>query len=185
MFSITVHHAQYHRTPCSVSPYIMLRVTVHHVQYHRTPCLISLCTMFGATVYLPTLVHYAVYTKSHIGYRYRCRTKCTAHQFLTSSAITLPGSKRAVRSQPYGKLECQYKSVRNKRGPQTSLDISAFTNKTTDTHGSKNCSCRNWIETQNPDSLTPTIIKVSLNLATILEWKRQNTYKCVFKDAAN
>jgi hypothetical protein len=114
----------------NVVPCTMFSITVHHVQYHRASCLVLPCTTFSITLYLPTLVQYTVYTKSHISYRSkacRCYTKCTVHQIFASNAITLPGSIGVVRSEPYGKQECRYKCVRNKCGPQKSLDISACT----------------------------------------------------------
>ena len=146
MFIITVHHVHYHRAPCSVLPCTMFIITVHHVNYHRVPCSLSPCTMFIITVHH---VQYhrvscsvspftdqhlctSLYTKSHITYSYSsnacwCCTKCTAHQFFAGSAVMLLRSNGAVRSQGYGKLECQYKSVPNKYGPHKSPDIATCT----------------------------------------------------------
>jgi hypothetical protein len=128
--------------------------------------------MFSITLYLPTHVHYTIYTKSHISYcsnAYRCYTKCTAHQFFASSAVTLPGSTGVVRSEPCGKTGM---SVQICPQQMWTSEVTRYfrlhTNIATDTHGNTNCGCRNCRETQNPEDQTPAI-KFSLNTATIHE----------------
>jgi hypothetical protein len=115
--------------------------------------------MFSITLYLPTLVHYTVCTKSHISYcsnACRCYTKFTAHQFFDSSAVPLPGSSGVVRSARNVK-QGQYDCPQQMRTSEVPRYFRVHTNIATGTHGSTNCGCRNLIETQNPEDLTPAI----------------------------
>ena len=157
MFRIAVHHVQYRRASCSVSPCTMFSIAVHHVQYRRASCSVSPCTMLTITLHLPTLVHYTVYTKSHISYcsnACRCCTKCTAHQFFAIRAVTLPGSTGV------GQVRALWEtgmSVRICPQQMWTSEVTRYfrvhTNIATDKHGSTKCGCRNWKhKTRGPDT---------------------------------